>query len=86
MRYVGDPVAFVVAETLDQAKDAAEAIEVDYETLPAVATLEEAIAPGAPAVWDGCPDNLAFLHELGDKAAVDAGVRRGRARRHATAW
>ena len=52
MRYIGDPVALVVAETLDQAKDAAELIEVEYEDLPAVATLEEAIAPGAPAVWD----------------------------------
>ena len=55
MRYVGDPVAFVVAETLEQAKDAAELIEVDYETLPAVATTEEAIVPGAVAVWEDCP-------------------------------
>ncbi len=71
VRYIGDPVALVVAETLDQAKDAAELIAVDYEPLPAVPTVEAAIAPGAPAVWDGCPDNQAFLHELGDKAAVE---------------
>jgi carbon-monoxide dehydrogenase large subunit len=71
VRYIGDPVALVVAETLEQAKDAAELIEVDYETLPAVAATEAAIVPGAPAVWDECPDNIAFLHELGDKAAVE---------------
>ena len=47
--------AFVVAETLDQAKDAAELIEVDYEPLPAVIDPEEALAPGAPAVWDEIP-------------------------------
>jgi carbon-monoxide dehydrogenase large subunit len=70
VRYVGDPVAFVVAETLEQAKDAAEAIEVDYEMLPAVATTEEAIMPGAVAVWEGCPDNQAFTHVAGDGAAV----------------
>ncbi len=70
VRYVGDPVAFVVAETLEQAKDAAEAIEVDYEMLPAVATTEEAILPGAVAVWEGCPDNQAFTHTAGDAAAV----------------
>jgi aerobic carbon-monoxide dehydrogenase large subunit len=71
VRYVGDPVALIVAETIDQAKDAAELIEIDYETLPAVPTTEAAIAPGAPAVWQDCPDNIAFVHELGDKAAVE---------------
>src|SRR5580704_8806595 len=70
VRFLGDPVAFIVAETLEQAKDAAEAIEVEYETLPAVATTEEAILPGAAAVWEGCPDNQAFLHTAGDTAAV----------------
>src|SRR5262249_5145419 len=69
VRYIGDPVALVVAETLDQAKDAAEAIAVEYNDLPAVTTLEDAIAPGATAVWKGCPDNVAFLHEVGDKVA-----------------
>jgi aerobic carbon-monoxide dehydrogenase large subunit len=70
VRYLGDPVAFVVAETLDEAKDAAEAIAVEYDMLPAVPTTEDAIRPGADAVWDGCPDNQAFTHAAGDKAAV----------------
>jgi carbon-monoxide dehydrogenase large subunit len=74
VRYIGDPVALVVAETLDQAKDAAEAIRVEYDDLPAVATLEEAIAPGAPAVWDECPDNVAFVHEVGNKAATEKAI------------
>jgi carbon-monoxide dehydrogenase large subunit len=73
VRYLGDPVAFVVAETLAQAKDAAEAIDVDFEPLPAVVTLEQAVAPGAPAVWDECPDNQGFVYPLGDKQAVEAG-------------
>jgi carbon-monoxide dehydrogenase large subunit len=72
VRYVGDPVAFVVAETLNQAKDAAELIEVGYEPLPAVITAEAAIAPGAPAVHDENPGNEAFFHEGGNKDAVDA--------------
>ncbi|HJU16234.1 MAG TPA: xanthine dehydrogenase family protein molybdopterin-binding subunit [Stellaceae bacterium] len=73
VRYVGDPVAFIVAESLDAAKDAAEWIAVDYEILPAAVTAEAALAPGAPAVWDDNPGNEAFFHEAGDKAAVDAG-------------
>jgi carbon-monoxide dehydrogenase large subunit len=74
VRYIGDPVALVVAETLDQAKDAAELIEAEYEELPAVCTLEEAIAPGSPAVWDDCPDNIAFLHEVGNKVATEKAI------------
>jgi aerobic carbon-monoxide dehydrogenase large subunit len=76
VRYVGDPVAFVVAETLNQAKDAAELIEVGYEPLPAVVTAEEALAPGAPAVHDENPGNEAFFHEGGNKEAVDAAFAR----------
>src|SRR5439155_7350897 len=72
VRYVGDPVAFVVAETLDQAKDAAELLAVEYEILPAVTTAEAALAPGAPAVWPDNPGNEAFFHEAGNKEAVDA--------------
>src|ERR1700720_535429 len=52
VRYIGDPVALIVAETLAQAKDAAEAIAVDYESRPAVTAIADAAAPGAPAVWD----------------------------------
>ena len=76
VRYVGDPVAFVVAETLNQAKDAAELIEVEYEPLPAVISAEAAVAPGAPALWDENPGNEAFFHEVGDRAAVDAALAR----------
>jgi carbon-monoxide dehydrogenase large subunit len=76
VRCVGDPVAFVVAETLNQAKDAAERIEVDYEPLPAVIGADAALAPGAPAVWDENPGNEAFFHEVGDRAAVDAAFAR----------
>jgi aerobic carbon-monoxide dehydrogenase large subunit len=72
VRFVGDPVAFVVAETLNQAKDAAELIEVDYEPLPALVSTAAAIEPGAIKIWDNCPDNVAFYHEAGNKAAVDA--------------
>jgi len=72
VRYVGDPVAFIVAETLNQAKDAAELIEAEYEPLPAVITAEEALAPDAPAVWNENPGNEAFFHEAGDRPAVDA--------------
>ncbi len=72
VRYVGDPVAFVVAESVNEAKDAAELIEVAYEPLPAVVTAAAALAPGAPAVYDDNPGNEAFFHEGGDKAAVDA--------------
>jgi len=71
VRYVGDYVALVLAETLDQAKDAAELIEVDYEELPQVTATADAIAEGAPLVWDECPGNVAFVREIGDKAAVE---------------
>jgi carbon-monoxide dehydrogenase large subunit len=71
-RYVGDPLAMVVAETLAQAEDAAERVVVDYEPLPAVTDTAAAAAPGAPAVWEECPDNVSNLHEAGDKAATEA--------------
>ncbi|HET9149978.1 MAG TPA: xanthine dehydrogenase family protein molybdopterin-binding subunit [Alphaproteobacteria bacterium] len=72
VRRVGDPVAFVVAETAVQAMDTAELIAVDYEPLPAVTAATEALKPGAPAVWDDLPDNTCFVWEKGDKAAVEA--------------
>src|SRR5436305_10358536 len=65
VRYVGDPVAFVVAETLSQAKDAAELIDIEYEPLPAVISAEAALSPGAPSVWDDNPVNEAFTHAAG---------------------
>jgi aerobic carbon-monoxide dehydrogenase large subunit len=72
VRWVGDYVAFVAAETYLQALDAAELIAVDYEPLPPVVSTAEASAAGAPRVWDGCPDNIGFVQLFGDKAATDA--------------
>ena len=76
VRHVGEGVAFVVADTLDQAKDAAELIEVVYEPLPAVTATDEALGANAPSVWEGCPDNEVFLYEIGDRAATDAAFAR----------
>src|SRR5688500_15096324 len=60
VRYVGEPVAVVVAETLAQALDAAEAVSLDFEELPSVTGVEQATAPGAPSLWEGSPDNIAL--------------------------
>src|SRR5580704_12054384 len=76
VRYVGDPVAFIVAETLHQAKDAAELIEIAYAPLPAIVTAEAALAADAPAIWPDNPGNEAFTFEAGDKAAVEAALAR----------
>ena len=72
VRRVGDYVAFVVANSKNQAQDAAELIEIDYESLPAVTATADAGKPGAPAVWDECPDNICFLHEAGYKEETEA--------------
>jgi carbon-monoxide dehydrogenase large subunit len=74
VRLVGDPIAFVVAETRTQARDAAELIAVDYAPLPAVTTVDAATAPGAQPVWDDCPDNISYFHQEGDEAATDATI------------
>lgn len=71
---VGHAVALVVAETLAQALDAAESVEVEYEALPAAPTVAAAIAEGAPAVWPERPDNICFLHEMGERAKTDAAL------------
>ena len=78
VRYVGDPVAMVVAESVAQAKDAAESVIVDYEPLPSVTDTAAAAKPGAPPVWDECPDNVSNLFEAGDKAGADAAFARAR--------
>ena len=72
VRHVGDAVALVVAETLEQAKDAAELIEVDYAPRPHVVGTFEAAQPGAPLVHDGIKDNIVFDWEMGDRARTDA--------------
>ncbi|HVV94088.1 MAG TPA: molybdopterin cofactor-binding domain-containing protein, partial [Hyphomicrobiales bacterium] len=75
VRHVGDRVAFVVAETLEQARDAAELVEVDYRDEPAVADIAEATRPGAPRVWDEAPGNIVFDWSIGDEAATEAAFR-----------
>ena len=72
VRYAGEAVAFVVAETVEQAKDAAELIEIDYAPLPSLNSIDDALAPGAMALWDDNPGNEAYTHEAGDGAAVEA--------------
>ena len=71
VRHVGDPVVLVVAETREQATDAAALVHVEYEPLPAVAATADARRPGAPAVWDEAPDNIAFVWQAGSREAVD---------------
>jgi carbon-monoxide dehydrogenase large subunit len=72
VRHVGDPVAVIIAETRQQARNAAEALEVGYEDLPAVAHLSDAVKPNAALVHDAAPGNVCFDWEIGDRAMVDA--------------
>ena len=72
VRHVGDPVVAVLAETRQQAKDAAELIEIDYEDLPGTASVLDALKPGAAVVHDEAPGNLCYDWQIGDKVAVDA--------------
>src|SRR3954464_11709608 len=72
VRHVGEPVALVVAETAAQAQDAAEALAIDYEELPAVVSAAEAMAPGAPQLHPGAPGNLVLDFVGGDEAATNA--------------
>jgi carbon-monoxide dehydrogenase large subunit len=71
VRHVGEPVALVVAESIQQAQDAAERIEVDYEDLPVVTEVADARRPGAPAIYAEMPDNVCFEYEVGDEARVE---------------
>ncbi len=72
VRHVGERVAVVVAETADAARDAAELVQVEYETLPAVADARLARTKGAAQLHENAPDNTCYVWALGDKAAVDA--------------
>jgi len=72
VRHVGDQVALVVAETKDQAREAASLLEVEYEELPAVASIAQAVKPGAPLVWSQAKGNTCYDWHFGDKAATDA--------------
>ena len=64
VRYVGEAVAAVVAESREQAQDAAELVEVEYDPLPSVSEIEDALKPGAPQVWKGAPGNRVGLQPL----------------------
>src|SRR6195256_6220957 len=72
VRHVGDAIAFVVADTVDQARDAIEAIEVNWTPLPAVVGVANAVKPGAPQVWPNHPGNVLFDVPIGDKKAGEA--------------
>jgi aerobic carbon-monoxide dehydrogenase large subunit len=76
VRHVGDPVAFVVAETRELARDASELITVEYHPLDAVTDAPAALRPGASTIWDEAPGNLCFRFPRGDKEAVDAAFAR----------
>src|SRR5436190_13833059 len=78
VRYVGEPVALIVAETAAIAEDARDLIDIDYRDLPAVATFEDAVEPGAPQLHDDVPGNLAFEFDSGDGAAVAKGFARAK--------
>ena len=73
-RHVGDPVAFVVAETRIAARDAAELVMVDWQTLPSVVDGPAAMQPGAPQIWDEAPGNITYRFQRGDQAAVQQAI------------
>ena len=77
-RYVGEAVAIVIAESVNLAKDAAEAIEVDYAVLPSVSATRAAAQPGAPKLWDSPDSNISIDGEVGDKAATEATFARAK--------
>ena len=70
--HVGYPVAVVVADTLDLARDAAERVEIDYAPRPAVVSAADAFEKGAPQLYDDCPNNESYFYQAGDKARTDA--------------
>src|SRR3989338_136377 len=72
--HVGDQVAVVIAETYNQARDAAELVEVDYDVLPAVVDVVSALKQGAPLIHDAAPGNTCYVWALGDKGAVDKAI------------
>ena len=74
--HVGYPVAVVVADTLELARDAAERVEIDYAARPAVVSALDAFEKGAPQLYDDCPNNEAYFYQAGDRAATDAAFAR----------
>jgi carbon-monoxide dehydrogenase large subunit len=78
VRHAGDAVVLVVAETLAQAKDAAELVAIEYDPLPAMTDTATALERGRPLVWDDAPGNLHLDWEIGDRAAADAAFARAK--------
>ncbi|MEL6347508.1 MAG: xanthine dehydrogenase family protein molybdopterin-binding subunit, partial [Myxococcota bacterium] len=72
VRHVGDPVAVVIAETLQQAQEAALNVDVDYTPIPSVIHTADAMSDDAPQIWEQAPKNMCYDWELGDKAATEA--------------
>ena len=75
VRYVGEPIAFVVAESAESARDAAEAVAVEYEPLPPVVSIPDAVLPGAPSIWPQASNNIAFQFNRGEIGPVEAAIR-----------
>ena len=78
VRCIGDRVAFVVAESEAEARDAADLIEIEYDTIPAVVSVEDAVKPGAPPIWSEAPGNVSFTLAFGDATATDAAFAKAR--------
>ena len=76
VRFVGEAVAMVLAESVSAARDGAEAVQVEYEVLPAVTDVFEALAPNASSIWAEAPDNLALDNTFGDRSAVESAMAR----------
>lgn len=73
-KFVGDVIAAIFAETIEQAKDASELLEIDWDVRPAIAETRDATQPGAAQVWDEVPNNICFVHDEGDRDAVSAAL------------
>ncbi len=71
VRYVGEAVVAIVADTREQAQDAFELVDIEYEQLPSVTEIEDALKPGAPQVWQGAPGNIAGYNKFGDHAKAE---------------
>jgi carbon-monoxide dehydrogenase large subunit len=71
VRYVGEAVVAIVADTREQAQDAVELVDIEYEPLPSVTEIEDALKPGAPQVWQGAPGNIAGYNKFGDHAKAE---------------
>lgn len=75
VRYVGEAVVAIVADTREQAQDAVELVDIEYEQLPSVTEIEDALKPGAPQVWQGAPGNIAGYNKFGDNDKAEAAFK-----------